>query len=104
MTDLSIITNNVPRFILDAYELTADERAEFDYIDWAGVDTGSESASFARYRGELYDLGEFERWDNPASPTRDTHWDGMRSDTFFSGVLVRYCDDHESVVMGRYYS
>jgi hypothetical protein len=104
MSDLTIITNNVPRHVLEAYELTADERADFDYIDWAGVEAGTASATFVRYRGELLDLGEFERWDNPMSPTRGTRWDGMRSDTFFSGVLVRYCEDHESVVMGRYYS
>jgi hypothetical protein len=104
MSNLTIITNNVPRHIVDAYELDADERAEFDYIDWSGVDDGSASATFVRYRGELLDLGEFTRWDNPASPTRGTRWDGMHSDSFFSGTLVRYCDDHESVVIGRYFS
>jgi hypothetical protein len=104
MSELTFITNNVPRDIIDAYELDADERAEFDYIDWAGVEDGSASASFFRYYGQLFDLGEFERWDNPASPTRNSQWDGMRSDTFFSGVVVRYVEDNERVVVGRYYS
>jgi hypothetical protein len=101
---LTITTNNVPRPIIDAWELTVDERAEFDYVDWAGVEDGSESASFVRFKGQLYDLAEFERWDNPASPTRDTRWDGMRSETFFSGVLVRYTEDQDHVVIGSYYS
>ena len=29
-------------------------------------------------------------------------WDGYLSDSFFSGVLVRYADDCESVVVARY--
>jgi hypothetical protein len=101
---LTITTNNVPRDIIDAYELNADERAEFDYVDWAGVDDGSASASFFRFKGQLYDLSEFEVWDNPASPTRDSRWDGFRSDSYFSGVVVRYVESHERVVVGTYYA
>lgn len=104
MNNLTIITNNVPRDVIYANELTRAEREDFDYIDWNAVEHGGEFASFFRYKGEVYDLGEFEVWDNPASPTR-TGWDGMRSDTFFSGILVRYADEHcETVVVGRYYS
>lgn len=103
MSDFTVITNNVPRDVIDAYELSESERAVFDYIDWPAIDSGNGSAQFFRYRGELYDLGEFQRWDNPASPTR-TEWDGVRSDSFFSGVLVRYVDDNERVIVGRYYS
>lgn len=101
---LTIITNNVPRFIIEAYELTPKERTDFDYLDWPAIERGEDSASFIRYKGEIYDLGEFERWDNPASPTR-LGWDGIRTDSFFSGLVIRYADDSfESVVIGRYYS
>ena len=31
--DVVIITNNVPRDIVESWELTAKERAEFDYLD-----------------------------------------------------------------------
>jgi hypothetical protein len=104
MTEVTIITNNVPRWIVEAHELTAAERADFDYLDWEAIERGEDSASFLRYRGEVYDLGEFECWDNPASPTRHG-WDGIRPDSFFSGILVRYADDSfESVIVGRYYS
>lgn len=99
MSDFRIITNNVPRDVINAYELTADERAQFDYIDWDAIDNSSSSASFFRYRGELYDLGESEVWDNPMSPTR-AGWDGFRSDSFFSGLVVRYVDNFERVVVG----
>jgi hypothetical protein len=92
-----IKTNHVPRDVVDACELTAEERREFDYIDWPAVGRGEESASFVRYRGELYDLGEFMLSSVPG-------WDGFRADTFFSGLVVRYCDDHERVVVGLYFS
>jgi len=103
VTELTIITNHVPRDVVEAWELTPAERAEFDYMDWSAIEAGADSASFVRYRGELYDLAEFERWDNPSSLTRQG-WDGFRSDSFFSGVLVRYCDDFERVIVGRYYA
>ncbi len=99
MSELRIITNNVPRDVLEAYELPVAARAEFDYLDWPAIEAGEDSASFFRYRGEFYDLSEFSRWDNPASPTR-LGWDGFRSDSFFSGLVVRFCDDFERVVVG----
>jgi len=98
MSDLTIRTNNVPRDVIEAHELSAAERQQFDYIDWKAIEAGSDSASFFRYRGELYDLGEFELWDNPASATR-RGWDGFRSDSYFSGLAVRYVDDHERVIV-----
>ncbi len=98
----TIITNHVPRFIVDAHELTADERSEFDYYEWDKIEAGEDSASFIRYKGELVDLAEFEVWDNPSSPTRQG-WDGIRPDSFFSGLVVRYADEaFETVVVGRY--
>lgn len=103
MTELTIVTNGVPRDVVEAWELTLDERGEFEYLDWVAIDRGEDSASFVRYKGSLLDLGEFERWDNPASPTREG-WDGVRPDSFFSGMLVRYVDGFERVVVGRYYS
>ena len=95
----TITTNNVPRDVIYAHELTTDERAQFDYLDWDAIEDGRDSASFFRYRGELYDLSEFMVWDNPVSPTRG-RWDGFRSDSFFSGLVVRYVDDCEHVVVG----
>jgi hypothetical protein len=97
----TVRTNHVPRDVIDAHELSAAEREEFDYIDWPAIDAGSDSASFIRYRGELYDLGEFEVWDNPMSPTRE-RWDGYRSDSYFSGLVVRYVDNCERVIVGLY--
>lgn len=103
MSELTIITNNVPRDLIADFELSADERSQFDYLNWEAIERGEDSATFLRYRGELYDLGEFERWDNPASPTRQG-WDGIRTDSYFSGLLVKYCEDEGQVIVARYYS
>ena len=94
---MNIKTNNVPRDVLNGYDLPPAmfaEGGEFDYTiaeDWSG---------FA-YKGEYYDLGEFIRWDNPASPTRGP-WAGIRTDSSFSGLVVRCSNDGESVVIGSY--
>jgi len=98
---MEIVTNNVPRFTIDAFELTPAERADFDYHDWPAIDDGRDSATFFRYRGTLYDLGEFLSSGAPAG------WDGIACDTFFSATLVRLpADDYygETVVVGRCYS
>jgi hypothetical protein len=113
MEGLTVISNFHKREVIDAWSLSAEERKEFDYLDWKAIEEGSDSASFVRYKGDLIDLGEFMYLD----PTRlqlaqeiyftgSRKWDGYQSDSFFSGLLVSYCkeDNWETVIMGRYYS
>ena len=103
MSDLRITTNNVPRDVIDAYELTRSERKQFYYLDWPAIDRGHDSATFFRYRGELYDLGEFDAvTQRDTSERRDAlaGWDGLRADSFFSALVVRYVDEYERVVVG----
>lgn len=93
----TIITNHVPRLMIDAYELTAVERKEFDYIDWDRVDEGEISGSFVRYKGWIYDLGDM-------MPAPIDGWDAIVNETFFSGALFRYApNDNDRVICGRYY-
>ncbi len=99
---LTIKTNNVPRHTIDAWELTTKERQEFDYLDWPTTEGDMyPSATFFRYKGQVYDLGEFMRCDNVGFMAV---WDGYSNDTAWSGVLVRYVDEGESVIVGTYYS
>ena len=106
MTDtLKVITNNVPRLEINAYELNAKERAEFDYLDWPAIERREASASFVRYLGTLYDLGEFITTGGLPESNPLRKWDGYLNDSFFSGVLVRYCpNDWDHVIVGRFYS
>ena len=91
-----VTTNNIPRDVLYGFELTARERAEFDYLDWDAIERGEDSATFFRYKGEVYDLSEFE----PYPPLGN--WHGYQPDSFFSGLVIRFTDDYEQVIVGRY--
>jgi hypothetical protein len=116
---MTIKTNHVPRDIVYAWELTEQEQAEFDYLDWEAIERGEDSADFFRYRGQLYDLSEFSRITAPGSTIRHPMecqsqdlqgWDGYASDSFFSGIVVRYPRDErgnidgEDIIVGTYYS
>lgn len=100
---MTIRTNNVPRLIIDGYELTSEERGEFDYYSWPNVKSlhpypskDGEEAIFVRYWGQLFDLGEF-------TATELEGWHGIQTDTFFSGTLVRFVDE-DHVIVGRVYA
>ena len=96
---LRIITNNVPRDVIDAWQLTPAERAEFDYLDWDAIEDGRDSHQFFRYRGQLYDLSDMDG--HPPEILKG--WDGYQSDSFFSGIVVKYADDQfETVIVGTY--
>ena len=109
---VTIRTNNVPREVLNRWELTPEESAEFDYL-------GDDEGSFFRYRGDVYDLGEFSRIIAPGAESlhpmecaepASQGWDGYVSDSFFSGMLVRWARDEngrvdaERVIVGLYCS
>jgi hypothetical protein len=100
---IKVYTNNRPREIIEGYELNKDQRKEFDYIDWSKVENGEETPQFFKYKGELYDLGEFSTT-SELHDSKLTKWDGIQSDTFFSGILIKYTPDFEHVIVGRYYS
>jgi len=103
MNELKVITNNVPRNLLYGYELTDEQKKDFDYIDQDEFD----SHDFIAYRSCIYDICEFMRINlqDPGHPVLFEKWDGYSSDSFFSGVLIRYNpDNNEQVIMARYIS
>lgn len=94
---MDIVTNNIPRNLIEDYQLSEKKREEFNYLDWAAIDDGRDSATFFRYKGRLYDLGEFVRTPKSLKP-----WDGMAYDGAFSGILIRLVDDQ--IIVGQYFS
>jgi hypothetical protein len=88
---MKIITNNHYRHILYFYELEPSEQEELkdSYDD-------VEESTFFRYRGQVYDLGEFMR----SEDNRFGDWQGYHCDSFFSSVLVKYDDSCEAVKVG----
>jgi hypothetical protein len=81
------------------WDLSDKERAELDYI----VDDKQDWWQGFRYKSEVYDLGEFvnlSAMGYPESLKKD--WHGIQTESFFSGIVVRYTDDHGSVIVGSY--
>ena len=102
MSDLTITCNYQFRDVLYWYQLTEKEQKEFDYMltsDARSTDDGC----FFRYRGVAYDLGEFMRVDG-AMFGKLAKWDGYQSDSYFSGIVVRYNRDCDAVIAGTYCS
>ena len=107
MSTLTIRTNNAPRDVVYFWELTTKEQAEFDYLD---SEDAQSSASFFRYKGNVYGLNEFMRCpssdaSNPQMREAGFHaWDGYSNDSYFSGIVVRYVQDNERVIVGQFFS
>lgn len=103
---MKITTNNVPRPLVLGYELTAKERKEFDYLD----DEQLQYRSFFRYRGNVYDLSQFiliyhngqgmEAFGHYDHTGELKGWDGIMTDSYFSGIVVKYVNDYEDVIVG----
>ena len=93
---MKIVSNYSRRPIIYFNELTTKERKQFDWCDEdnAGV--------FFRYRGNTYALSEFVTIENKKDWR---NWDAVAGDTYFSGTLVKICeDDNDYVIAGRCYS
>ena len=92
---MKIKTNNVPRHILYGHELPEKQRKEFDWLS----DEEFNEAEFVKYKGIYYALSEFMSCHNAAYPV--SNWQGYYSDSYFSGILLKYIDS-DSVIMGQY--
>ena len=100
---MKITTNHKSRDLLSYWDLTPKELKEFDYIEnmeEEGI------ARFFRYRGSVYDTNEFMRIPDSLHWQSEEiiKWHGYQSDSYFSGVLIRYSEDYEAVKVGFYFS
>ena len=94
---MPIITNNKPRFIIYGCELTAKEREQFDYYDKQELD----NASFVKYKGNIYDIGEFMRVEENSDLLP---WQGYSAQSAFHAILIKFIDDNEKVIVGTFYN
>jgi hypothetical protein len=88
---MKIVTNHHPRPLVHGYELTPEEKKEFDFLTTEEL----EEAEFFRYGQWTHYLGNFLRTEGFPG------WDGFEADSAFTGTLVKLCDDGESVIVGR---
>jgi len=98
-----ITTNNIPRLVIDGYQLAEKERAEFDYINWDNVEQGNDSAEFFRYKGNLYHLQDAMRIDQENLPCGSElkGWQGYYGESYFSVVVFKYCPDFDHVIVAH---
>ena len=89
---MKIVTNNHTYPILSYYDLTNNELKEFN--NWE--ESRLESDSFIRYKGNIYSLREFIRYNIDG-------YDGFCNYTAFSGVLVKFINS-DYVKLASYYS
>jgi hypothetical protein len=106
---VTVKTNNVPRECtmgqwlpgfgaLNPGTLYSKLREQFDYL----TEDEFDSTEFFQYRGVWYSVGDFIRV--VAAPHEHLYgWDGYSSDSYFSGVVMKYNYDG-TVVVGRYFS
>lgn len=92
---MNITTNNRPRPLACLADLPAKVWADFDYV-------GDEfDARFVQYKGYWYDVFDSQAITRELGFDQFKGWDGIVSETFFSGILFRLVGDDE-VVVGRY--
>jgi len=100
MASLTIKTNNCPRHLFYACEVSYTEREqlcrEFNWMDQEEFDR----AMFFRYLGEYYALAEFLRVEGDLLAKG---WQGQLGETAWSSLLVKIVDSHQSVIVGRAY-
>lgn len=80
---ITIYTNHHWRQFQYFYELTDKEKEDLDWIE-------DDLAAVFRYRGEVYSLDDFMTLERlPGEPEEFKYWDGYRSDSAFSGILIK---------------
>ena len=95
---MEIITNNKPRPMLALWELPESVQKDFDYVL---PDDGS--CRFVKYKGQWMDCFDMQSISREQGFNHFGGWHGIASDTFFSGVLVRFVNDND-VIVGRYFT
>lgn len=94
MSELTIITNHHVRPVLYWHDLTEREQSNLCQYD------NIQDSLFCRYKGRVYDLlGEFL-----ATNHFGIEWDYYMGDSYFSGVLYKWADDNDFVIVGTYIS
>lgn len=85
--ETKVFGNNHLVPITYGFELSEKEKKEFNYLEEEEL----ESASFFRYKGNVYNLGEFGRVEKNHPFFKI--FDGFTADTFFSGIAIKIVDE-----------
>lgn len=100
MDTIKIITDHKWHDFKYGYELPSKWRKEFDYL----TDEEFETRDFIVYRRWVYDSHEFMVTSGLPEFNPLTKWSGYHSDSFFSGVLIRYSQNCEQYQVATFLS
>ena len=81
-----IITNNQSRRTIYGYAVPASVKEDYDYLSSEEKEDG-----WIHYRKHWYHISDFAPVSRNA-PEWMKEWDGYKSDSFFSGVLIKWGD------------
>ena len=107
--EITIRGNGIPRPIIYGFDLSEKEKLKFDWMD----DEEIMDSQFFKFKGQVYALSEIMAVHNPVYNPNPPEWmknfDGYSSDSFFSGILVKFGsndfpDDTEYIRVYTYYS
>ena len=74
-------------------------RKEFN---WVKSDEEYSGMNFIKYRGWVHSLDEFSHIGNRVGYGEFRDWDGIVSDSYFSGVVIKVSSDGERYKIGRF--
>ena len=107
---MNITTDNKWRPLASLTDLPAKAMKEFEYIDEDSI----HDLRFVKYKGVWYDTVDTQRitvgnsfrgWDMYVTKDHPfAKWSSVISDSFFSGILFKFNEDFEQVIVGRYCS
>jgi hypothetical protein len=100
---IEIITDNKWKDLKYGHEVP--EKVLNDQFDWLDEEERVGGYGFIKYRGNWYHLSEFmciEKQHNDDDDGAFSSWHGYKSDSFFSGVVIKVSDDGEGYKIGTY--
>lgn len=94
---MNIKTNNHWREFISVYDLTDNEKEEFDYYDADVLET----MLFIRYKREVYALDCFMCIED-----RDVFmdWTGHLGSLYYAGILIKISQDNDAYKIATYYN
>lgn len=95
--EITIKTNRHWYEILQSYDIP--DKILKNQFDWM---ENPDEYQFFKYRGYYYSLADGFMVVDKNGPFHG--WDGAMSDSFFSGVLIKYSNCGDALQVGTYYS
>ena len=95
---ITIKTDHKWKELLNWWDLTTKEQADFDWLDDEEKQIG---ASFVKRRGRVYCLDEIMTIDRSAHLAA-SGWDGVKAVSFYSGIVVKLSRDGDRYKIGYF--